>query len=163
MFISLVDFKQFKDKENLRQKKGFQALRNIFLIFAFKFIMTIKYTYPSNEKLKSRKQIQALFEGGKHVKTENLRLIYLPFDIEENVIKIGVSVSKRNFKLATDRNRVKRLMREVYRLNQYDLKNTLSKSYVMMLVYQSPKMPTFDSLNEQMQKIIVLFNNKLKS
>lgn len=125
--------------------------------------MTIKYRYPSNEKLKSRKQIQALFEGGKHVKTEQLRLIYLPFDIEESVIKIGVSVSKRNFKLATDRNRVKRLMREVYRLNQHDLKNILSKSYVMMLVYQSPKMPTFDSLNIDMQKINGLLANKLKT
>jgi len=153
---------RYKNILNNKRSKLDYLLHNYFLIFAIRFIMTIKYTYPSNEKLKSRKQIQALFEGGKHVKTEQLRLIFLPLEIEDSTLKIGVSVSKRNFKLAVDRNRVKRLMREVYRLNQYELKKKLSKSYVMMLVYQSTKTPTFDSLNEQMQKIVALLENKLK-
>jgi ribonuclease P protein component len=125
--------------------------------------MTIKYTYPSNEKLKSRKQIQALFEGGKHVKTENLRLIFLPLPLEDAPLKIGVSVSKKHFKLAVDRNRIKRLMRESYRLNQHEFKAILTQPYVMMLVYQSPKMPTFESLNEETQKINSLLANKLKT
>ena len=125
--------------------------------------MTIKYTYPSNEKLKSRKQIQALFEGGKHVKTENLRLIFLPLPLEDAPLKIGVSVSKKHFKLAVDRNRIKRLMCESYRLNQHEFKAILTQPYVMMLVYQSPKMTTFESLNKDMQKINGLLANKLKT
>ena len=71
----------------------------------------LTFTYSKTEKLKSRKQIQALFAGGKHVKTEKLRLIFLPLQIEDAPLKIGVSVSKKHFKLAVDRNRIKRLMR----------------------------------------------------
>jgi ribonuclease P protein component len=119
------------------------------------------HTYPKNEKLKSRKQIQALFAGGKHVKTEKLRLIFFPLQIEDAPLKIGVSVSKKHFKLAVDRNRIKRLMREAYRLNQHDLKAVLSQPYVMMLVYQSNKTTTFDQLDNEMKKIIDLFSLKL--
>lgn len=121
---------------------------------------TSTFTYSKTEKLKSRKQIQALFAGGKHVKTEKLRLIFLPLQIEDAPLKIGVSVSKKHFKLAVDRNRIKRLMREVYRLNQHDLKAVLSQPYVLMLIYQSNKTTTFDQLDNEMKKIIDLFSLK---
>jgi hypothetical protein len=54
-------------------------------------------------------------------------------------------------------------MRESYRLNQHEFKAILTQPYVMMLVYQSPKMTTFESLNKDMQKINGLLANKLKT
>lgn len=120
----------------------------------------LTFDYPQKEKLKSRKQIQELFSQGKHVKTSHLRLIYTPLPLEDAMMKIGVSVSKRLFKLAVDRNRIKRLMREAYRLNQHELKAIISQPHVMMLVYQSKDMPTFERIDQEMKKIIHLFNVK---
>jgi ribonuclease P protein component len=121
----------------------------------------VKYTYPSTEKLKSRKQIKSLFEEGKHVKTAHLRLIFLPFELADSHLKIGVSVSKRHFKLATDRNRIKRLTREAYRLNQHQLKALLPSSFVMMLIYQSTKMPTYNTIDEEFKMLLALLEKKL--
>ena len=68
-----------------------------------------------NEKLKSQKAIEQLFAEGKSVSAYPLRMVYLD---NQSQLKVGVSVSKRNFKLAVHRNRVKRLLREGYRLNK---------------------------------------------
>ncbi|WP_317045208.1 ribonuclease P protein component [Formosa algae] len=79
----------------------------------------MKHTYGKTEKLKSKITIEKLFTEGKSVSAYPLRLVYLKTSFEDNVtIKAGVSVSKRNFKLAVDRNRIKRLLREAYRLNK---------------------------------------------
>lgn len=105
------------------------------------------FTYPSSEKLKSKKQITALFSQGRHIKNGSLRLIFLPYPLENATLKMGVSVSKRNFKNATDRNRIKRLLREVYRLNQHLLKSRLTTPHVFMLIYQGNECPFFEDLN----------------
>jgi len=70
-------------------------------------------SYPKKEKLKSEKLISKLFLEGKSVSAYPLRMVYLKTTFDEAVkIKAGVSVSKRNFKKAVDRNRIKRLLRE---------------------------------------------------
>jgi ribonuclease P protein component len=48
------------------------------------------------------------------------KFLPLPAD-EKTVLQVGVSVSKRNFKRAVDRNRIKRLLRETYRLQKREL------------------------------------------
>jgi len=73
----------------------------------------LKFTYNQKEKLKSKKRIDQLFTEGQSVSAFPLRLVYLSTTFEDDVIaKTGVSVSKRNFKTAVDRNRIKRLMRQ---------------------------------------------------
>ena len=76
--------------------------------------------YPTIEKLKSKKLLDALFSSGKKINGFPIKLVYKPLDFEDDcLIKVGVSVPKRNFKKAVDRNRIKRLMREAYRLNKH--------------------------------------------
>lgn len=115
----------------------------------------MRNTYSKVEKLKSQKQIEHLFSEGKSVAVYPLRLVFakLP-DTEETGLKIGVSASKKYFKKATQRNRIKRLLREAYRLNKALLWNDQTGFYVMMLMYQSREEISYSELQ---QKTIQLF------
>lgn len=102
----------------------------------------MNFSYPKSEKLKSKKTIDLLFSKGKSVSKYPLRLVYVEsdFDISENSdqkIKMGVSVSKKYFKHAVDRNYFKRLLREAYRLNKHLLIDHLEKPHAFMFFYQS--------------------------
>jgi len=95
------------------------------------------FTYPKSEKLKSKRTIDLLFSEGKSVSKYPLRLVYVPIELEEGDLKIGVSVSKKYFKKAVDRNYFKRVLRETYRLNKDLLLCDSGKKYAFMLFYQS--------------------------
>ena len=82
--------------------------------------MPMKATFSKIERLKSKKEIDILFSDGKSISKYPIRLVYKKTDFNEKIkIRAGVSVSKRNFKKAVDRNFIKRLMRESYRKNKY--------------------------------------------
>ena len=114
----------------------------------------MKFTYPKNEKLKSRTQIEKLFTEGKSVSKYPLRLVYLKHESSEIPFQISVSVSKKYFKKAVDRNYFKRVLRETYRLNQHLLKENLNEPYSFMFLYQSKDRLSFEEIN---QKTIELF------
>ena len=115
----------------------------------------MNYTYPKEEKLKSRKLIDLLFTEGKSVSKFPLRLAYIQSDFGEGLpIKMGVSVSKKYFKKASDRNYFKRVMRETYRLNKNLLIDNLDKPYAFMLLYQTKERLDYHEIN---QKTIQLF------
>ena len=115
----------------------------------------MSFSYPKHEKLKSQKHIELLFSEGKSVSKYPLRLVYVPIELEDDKkIKIGVSVSKKNFKKAVDRNHYKRLLRECYRLNKHLLLETMDRPYAIMLFYQTREKMTFHEMN---QKTIQLF------
>ena len=102
----------------------------------------MNFSYPKSEKLKSKKTIDLLFSEGKSVSKYPLRLVYIESDygIAENStqkIKMGVSVSKKYFKHAVDRNYFKRVLRETYRLNKHLLIDHLEKPHAFMFFYQS--------------------------
>ena len=83
----------------------------------------MNFNYPKNEKLKSKITIGLLFSEGKSVSKYPLRLVYHSGNLgDEQFLKVGVSVSKKYFKKAVDRNYFKRVLRETYRLNQHLLK-----------------------------------------
>jgi ribonuclease P protein component len=113
------------------------------------------FTYPIKEKLKSKKSIELLFSEGKSVSKYPLRLVYADNSIEkEELIKFGVSVSKKYFKKAVDRNRLKRTLRECYRLNKHLLVDSIQKPMSLMFFYQSKEVLSYQEINE---KTILLF------
>jgi len=114
----------------------------------------MNFYYPKNEKLKSRKQIIELFAQGKSLSKYPLRLVYLETKNSENSFQISVSVSKKHFKRAVDRNYIKRILRETYRLNQHLLKENQNKNYIFMFLYQSEIRLPFQEIN---RKTIELF------
>lgn len=123
----------------------------------------MKYTLGKDEKLKSRKLIEHLFAEGKRVKSFPLQLIYLQIIHDsEFPIKVGFSVPKRVVKLAVDRNRIKRMMREVYRKNKYLIAENIKEPYIFMLIYTDKAEPKYTDLEEIFKKICVKFLSKIK-
>lgn len=119
----------------------------------------MSFNYPKHEKLKSQKHIDLLFSEGKSVSKYPLRLVYVPVELENNEqIKIGVSVSKKHFKNAVNRNHYKRLLRECYRLNKHLLLENTTKTFAIMFFYQSKDAMNFKEMNE---KTIQLFEKFL--
>lgn len=115
----------------------------------------MNFTYPKKEKLKSKITIGLLFSEGKSVSKYPLRLVYHCGPISDgSKIKMGVSVSKRNFKKAVDRNYFKRLLRETYRLNKHILIDNLEQPCSFMFFYQTKDRLSYAEINT---KTIQLF------
>ena len=115
----------------------------------------MQFTYPKSERLKSKTTIDLLFTAGKSVSKYPLRLVYVPVDLPDaEPIKMGVSVSKKYFKKAVDRNYFKRVLRETYRQNKQLLILAGEQRYAFMFFYQSSDKLSFAEIDE---KTIQLF------
>nr|WP_321221336.1 ribonuclease P protein component [uncultured Psychroserpens sp.] len=122
----------------------------------------MSFSYPKKEKLKSQKHIEQLFSEGKSVSAYPLRMVYLKTEFEDDTqFKTGVSVSKRNFKKAVHRNRIKRLMREAYRLNKGAYFNNISSCYTLMILYIGKDGTNFDSVEKKMKQLLETFSKKV--
>lgn len=118
--------------------------------------------FPKEEKLKSKKCLELLFSEGNSVSKFPLKLIYIATELPNNVpIQAGVSVTKRRFKKAVTRNRIKRLMREAYRLHKNDVFNTISTSYAFMFLYIGKQEPTFEEIETSMIGLLQKFQDKV--
>ena len=119
----------------------------------------MKQSYPKKEKLKSRSLINLLFSEGKSVSKYPLRLVYREVDyLEDTQCQMGVSVSKKYFKKAVDRNYYKRLMRETYRCNKDLLQLAMGdKKYVFMLLYQTKDRLNFQEVQEKTVQLFEKF------
>ncbi|MDR3026778.1 ribonuclease P protein component [Chryseobacterium sp.] len=112
--------------------------------------------YPRAEKLKKNTEISLLFEKGKWRTSGNLRIIILKDkpNLPVEASRFGVSVSKRYFKRAVHRNRIKRLLRECYRLNKDLFKQAFGEKTMAMLFWVSPEMPPkFQDVEAQFIKL----------
>ncbi len=123
------------------------------------------YSYNKTEKLKSRKALNALFSGGKTFSVFPLKLFYMPMEsVTEQAIQAGVGVSARHFKKAVDRNRIKRLLRECYRLNKLSLHATVKankKKIAVFFLYIGKELPEYTLLNEKMQEALTKLEEKI--
>lgn len=121
----------------------------------------MKLTFNKQEKLKSKKLIQQLFTNGNQITVFPLRLMYLEIEHNSNYpIQTGVTVSKKKFARAVDRNRIKRLMRETYRLNKPLLYEKTTKKYVFMFMYLSNRKEKYNLFDDRMKKILQQFLEK---
>ncbi|GGF27795.1 ribonuclease P protein component [Flavobacterium limi] len=120
----------------------------------------MNFTYPKNERLKSKTTIGLLFSEGKSVSKYPLRLVYREAgENSEEKIKIGVSVSKKYFKKAVDRNYFKRVLRETYRLNKHLLLENIQEPYSLMFFYQTKDKLSYEEINK---KTVQLFEKFLQ-
>ncbi len=113
-----------------------------------------KDSFCRDEKLKSRKLTEQLFKEGKSVSKDGFTLVYLIHPIPSFYpAQASFSVPKRNFKHATDRNRVKRQMREVYRMNKfavYEKLVTAQKQMSLMWIFKGKELPNYLSVQKAM-------------
>ena len=124
----------------------------------------MKFTLGKQERLKSKKLIEKLYQEGKTVKVFPLRMVYLKIEHTSAFpAQVGVSVPKRNFKLAVQRNKLKRLMREAYRLQKFIVYNNLEHQYVFMISYLGKEMFTYHKVHEKMKILLEKFVTETKS
>jgi len=125
------------------------------------------FGFGKHEKLKSRKAINALFAEGKSFVVAPVRVKYSFVPLAEGTapVQAGVSVSKKSFKRAVARNRIKRLLREAYRLQKRTLLQTAAtanRQLVVFFMYTGKSLPTFEliynamtaCLNQLQQKVL---------
>lgn len=114
--------------------------------------------FPAKNKIKGSLGVQELFKIGEQEKIFPLKSIYKTEDSCHPLdIKFAVSVPKKLFKRAVDRNQIKRYLRESIRLNRkifIQSSNPKGLSSII-IIYISKEMPEQSSINE---KIIELFN-----
>lgn len=123
----------------------------------------MKFNYPKHEKLKSKTTIDLLFTEGKSVSKYPLRLVYVEnSELNAELIKMGVSVSKKYFKKAVDRNYFKRVLRETYRLNKHLLIDKLDKPHAFMFFYQSKERLSYQEIEEKTIQLFQKFNDRQK-
>lgn len=110
--------------------------------------------FTKAERLSSKKEITALFNEGKSFAISHIRVVYrfLPKQ-EGRPNAILVSVPKKYFKHAVDRNLLKRRIREAYRLNK-ELLQSMPARVEFMLLYQKRRIATFAEIEEIVKKAL---------
>ena len=117
----------------------------------------MNFHFPKSEKLKSRKTIELLFEEGKSVTKFPVKVFYLPIENNEKT-QAGFAVPKRNFKNAVDRNRIKRQLREAYRLQKHLLKNKDGVNFALFFLYIGKEKLEYSSIEKAMRSLIEKIN-----
>ena len=127
----------------------------------------ISNTFRKREKLCGNKSIDTLFAQGQSFIAYPLRVVYI-FDEEADLNKqyasVLISVSKKKFKRAVKRNRVKRLIREAYRLNKQELIRMLisqNKSLDIAFIYLKNELPEYPEIEKAIQKVIFSLSDRI--
>jgi len=124
----------------------------------FYFFMAASFGFGRKEKLKSRKQLDELFAKGKSFSVFPVKVFYsLNLEATDFPVKIAVGATKRSFKKAVDRNRIKRLLREAYRLNKQPLTKCMvsqEKNITVFFLFIAKTLPSFEELQKVMPVIL---------
>ena len=124
-------------------------------------------TLLKSERLDKKKVIEKMFAGGsRSFSVFPLRVVYLPVEELEAPVSILVSVSKRRFKRAVKRNRVKRQIREAYRKNKSLLVDELQRReqrLAVAFIYLSDELVATAELEEKMKIALSRISEKLSS
>lgn len=119
--------------------------------------MSGNYSLPKKEHLCGEIRINKLFAEGKAFIVYPLRVVYAVRAVDDVPVKVLFSVPKKRFKRAVKRNRLKRLMRESYRLNKNTLVHVVNEKQVsveMAFAYLSDEVMEFNIIQEKMQLIL---------
>ena len=128
------------------------------------------------ERLTSQLVIDKLFAGGNaSMAAFPLRIVYMQMErqegsqqwdgVQQPPVSILVSVPKKRFRHAVDRNRMKRLVREAYRLNKHILWNALQeKNFRLAIAFVciTDTLPTFRSVNKSMRKALIRIGERVE-
>ncbi|HET9055268.1 MAG TPA: ribonuclease P protein component [Chitinophagaceae bacterium] len=124
--------------------------------------MTKQLTFGKDERLKSRKRIEQLFSEGKSFAISSFKVFYKLDKLTRSPLQLGVGVNARYFKKSVNRNRIKRLIKESWRLQKNELKEKLhdsSKELGVFLIFTGKDLPEYNFVKE---KLTIILNKLLK-
>ena len=138
--------------------------------------MIVNCQLKKSERLTSQLVIDKLFAGGNaSMAAFPLRIVYMQMEkqegsqqldgVQQPPVSILVSVPKKRFRHAVDRNRMKRLVREAYRLNKHILWNALQeKNFRLAIAFVciTDTLPTFRSVNKSMRKALIRIGERVE-
>ncbi len=127
--------------------------------------MPKQFAFPKQEKLKSRKLIDSLFAQRESFARHPLRVMYHFENGTLPILQAGVTASKKHFKKAVDRNRIKRLMREAYRLQKGPLKTLIEEKSLhcyLFFVFTDKTLPDFATIKESMKLCLTHLEKKAR-
>lgn len=116
----------------------------------------VNYTFKKAERLSSKKDIQELFDNGSSFYLHPFKIITLPTS-HSILHQVLFSVPKRNFKRAVDRNRIKRKMREAYRLHKH-LISTEPQVLHIAYIYTSKQLLDYASIENPLKQSLIRIN-----
>ena len=119
--------------------------------------MRKQFTLGKEERLKSRKQIEHLFDKGKSFVVSPFRVYFivnseLPIQRNGGGLKFGAGVSAKNFKKAVYRNRIKRLTREAWRLQKNEIRDMVKETQRQLnvfFIYTGKELPDFTTVKDK--------------
>ena len=121
-------------------------------------------TLPKSERLRSRKTIALLFSEGKSITAAPVRMTWVPaVNADSSFFQFAVTVPKKNFKRAVDRNRLKRQTREGVRKNKSELVNILTgknSPYALMFIFTGKEKVSYKEIEQQ---IVLILNRFLRT
>jgi ribonuclease P protein component len=133
--------------------------------FVLNCTMARLYGFPKAEKLKSRNLITGLFSKGSGFSVYPIRVTWMPVENQEQpFVQAGVSASKKYFKKAVDRNRLKRLLREAYRLQKQELMAAAASSgqhIVVFFLYTGKELASFEEISHAMARALKMLIKKI--
>ncbi|MCK5136875.1 MAG: ribonuclease P protein component [Bacteroidales bacterium] len=119
------------------------------------------FALKKGERLSSRKTISTLFQEGKVIKAYPLRILYCHAEQGQYPASVTISVPKRLFKRAVDRNLLKRRIREAYRLNKpvfYSGLMTMDQQVFLVIQYQHREIVDYQTiqtgLHQALEKLL---------
>lgn len=112
-------------------------------------VATKRFSLKQRERLKHKKLIDALFGQGTARRFPPIRVIYLHSPVPLSSHQVLFSVPKKRVKRATDRNKLKRRMREAYRLNRHCLATDTTNYLLIGYIYTGSAIPSSFSAIEQ--------------
>lgn len=134
-------------------------------LFSCTGYMAATFSYGKEEKLKSRKLLDQLFQQGKTFSIFPLKVFYmLPAEALDFPVKTGVGASSRHFKKAVDRNRIKRILREAYRTEKlplHDFLNMQNKQVAIFILYIDKVLPEYEKIKTTMPLVLEKLIKKL--
>ena len=134
-------------------------------------LLSKNFTYQKKDKLKSRKQMQFLFSKGTAITMHPIRLLYTIEKAEAGIfpnglLQAGVGAPSRQFRKAVQRNKVKRLLREGYRLEKPNFTNSINLTNTrlnLFFLYLDAHVQTQQQIQATINLILQKLADKLKS